>query len=140
MFIKNCQLQLINMSNIWKKCKIKNKRLQKRKCWWKNGSCTALLHNIHSVAPSSNSAKTFSIKIYCERVYFQRAALYLWSKVLKTLCGRCNLGIIFFCCCFFLSSRMFYLINRIEHEYICCDTDLVINTCFWILNPHKCHI
>ena len=45
---------------------------------------------IHSVASSDNSAKTFFLKMYYERSYFQRAALLLWSKVLKALCGRCR--------------------------------------------------
>ena len=30
--------------------------------------------------------------------------------------------------------------DGIEHEYICCDTNLFINGCFKILNSHKCRI
>ena len=32
------------------------------------------------------------------------------------------------------------LLSRIEREYISCDTDLVINGRFYILNPHQCHL
>ena len=32
------------------------------------------------------------------------------------------------------------LLYRIENEYKCCDTDLVINGVFHILNPHKWHL
>ena len=72
---------------------MKNIRQQKR-----NVGETMALENhfytftslIHSVASSDNSAKTFFLKMYYERSYFQRAALLLWSKVLKALCGRCR--------------------------------------------------
>ena len=48
-------------------------------------------------------------------------------------------GITLIICCFlFLSKDV--LLNRIKHEYICCDTNLVIDGFFWILNSHKCHL